>query len=518
MLTSIMLAAALMRPPDGTYAIDLIVGGAKVVTSTVVIKTDGNRISAVEDASLPSQRVTAHTTTVYDAATLDEVSYSGDFSLPSGMQHTSVAISNGKATIDVGAQHVVLSADPAAPVLLTSDNMPGQMLWMPSIVQAHHAPELSMVALQGGRVIVEKAQIDTPGTLVMTAGDLPLQYTYDPKTGVVSKMDVPLQEAEYKLISQTASTLPVATPTPQPTALPLPPAHFSSKDVTFISADGTKLAGTVTIPDSHKGRYPAIVFVHGSGAENRDEQIGPNSVFLQLATALSNAGFVVLRYDKRGIGRSGGVANAMTYGELVQDVESAFRFIRTKPYVDPKRVFLLGHSEGGMIVPSVAVVDSGIAGVVLMAPPALPLAQVIMQQTLAEVPASKRAKTRSEEAALLANVRSGRNRGPAMALIRSEMDIDNAKTLSQVRIPVLILQGGSDVQVLPKNLPRLTAAAKQHNQNVTVRVFPGDNHLFMHALPGTAQSPQAALNQYLTVPGRIDPAVLKALIGWLRRV
>lgn len=518
MLTSIMLAAALMRPPDGTYVLNLIVSGTKFATSTVVIKTDGNRISAVEDDSVPAQSAKLHSTTVYDASTLDEVSYEADATLPSGTQHTSVTIAGGKASIVAGTQHVVVAADPAAPLLLTSDNMPGQMLWLPAIVQAHRASELSLVALQGAKLVVEKAQIDTPGTLVMTAGDLPLQYSYDPKTGVVSKMDVPLQEAEYKLVSHTSSTAPAATPAPLPTAVPLPPAQFRSEDVTFTSSDGTKLAGTVTIPNARTAHFPAIVFVHGSGAENRNEQIGPNAVFLQLATALSNAGFVVLRYDKRGIGQSGGIANAMTRDELIQDVEAAFKFVKTKPYVDSKRIFLLGHSEGGELVPSVALATPGVAGIVLMAPPALPLAQVSMEQVLAMNPPSQRAAVRAEEAAALAKIRNGETKGPGMAWMRTTMDVDNAKTLSQVRIPVLILQGASDVQVLPKDLPRLVAAAKQHNRNVTVHVFPGDNHLFMKALPGTAQDPQAALNQYLTVPGRIDPAVLQALIGWLQRV
>ncbi|HEY9180828.1 MAG TPA: alpha/beta hydrolase, partial [Candidatus Baltobacteraceae bacterium] len=337
-------------------------------------------------------------------------------------------------------------------------------------------------------------------------------------TGVLRTMDVPLQEAQVKLVSHTGSTAPAAAPAPLPTALPLPPARFLSTNVTFASSDGTALAGTVTIPDGHLARYPAVVLVNGSGPVNRNEQVGPNPVFLQLATALSNAGFVVLRYDKRGIGQSGGNANAATRGVLISDVEAAFRFIAVQPYVNRSRVFLLGHSEGGELVPSAAIATRGVAGIVLMAPPALPLAQISMQQVLASVPPAKRAATRREEAAALQKIRDGEQTGPGMAWMRSSMDVDPAAILARVRVPVLILQGADDVQVLSKDVPRLTAAAKSRNRNVTVRIFPGDNHLFMHALPGTQSTPQAALKQYLTVPGRIDPAVLSALIGWLRRV
>lgn len=517
MFSAILLAAALVRPPDGTYAFRVTAAGANLGTSTVVVSTSGNRITAVENASLPAQQVTAKTTTVYDAGTLDELSYSADFNLPGGTQHTTVSLAAGKATIDAGSQHVVLQADPSAPVLITTDNLPGDSLWFPAVVHAHHASAISLAVLMGGRVIVQRVQSDNGGTLATSAGPLTLTYTYDPKTGVVRDMDVPLQQAQVRLTAQTASTTPAATPSPLPTAVPLPSARYRSEDVTFTSADGTRLAGTLTIPGGAASRRAAVVLVHGSGPENRNEQIGPNAVFLQLANALSNAGFVVLRYDKRGIGQSGGNASSTTRSELLKDVEAAFRFVRTQSGVDPARVFLLGHSEGGELVPSVAAATPGVAGIVLMAPPALPLAQISMQQALASVPASLRSKARSAEAAALARIRSGVTAGPGMAWYRSSMDIDPAKEIARVTVPILILQGGADVQVLPKDLPRLVNAAKQHNAHVTARIFPGDNHLFMHALPGATRSPQEALKQYLQVPGSIDPAVLAALIGWLQQ-
>jgi alpha-beta hydrolase superfamily lysophospholipase len=517
MFSAILLAAALVRPPDGTYAFRLRAAGANLGTSTVVVSTAGNRITAVENVSLPAQQVTAKTTTVYDAATLDELSYAADFHLPSGTQHTAVTLAGGKATIDAGSQHVVLQADPSAPVLLTTDNLPGDSLWFPAVVHAHHASAISLAVLAGGRVIVQHVQSDKAGTLTTSIDQLTLTYSYDPKTDVVRAMDVPLQQAQVLLTSQTGSTAPAAAPSPVPTAVPLPPARYRSEDVTFTSSDGTRLAGTLTIPDGAASHRAAVVLVHGSGPENRNEQIGPNPVFAQLANALSNAGFVVLRYDKRGIGQSGGDARSMTREQLVQDVEAAFRFVRAQAGVDPARVFLLGHSEGGELVPSVAAATPGVAGIVLMAPPALPLAQISMEQTLESVPASQRSQTRIAEAAALAKIRSGATTGPDMALYRDSMDYDPVKDIARVRVPILILQGGADVQVLPKDLPRLLKAAKQHNAHVTARIFPGDNHLFMRALPGTDRTPQAALEQYLEVPGSIDPAVLAALIGWLER-
>ena len=516
MLSAIVLAAAtLVRPPDGTYAFRLTAAGATLGTSTVVVTTSGGRITAVENASLPAQEITAKTTTVYDAATLDELSYAADVHLPTGTQHTSVTLSGGKATIDVGTQHLVLQADPSAPVLVSVDNLPGDALWFPAVVHAHHAAAISLAVLAGGQVAVQRVQSDKGGFLTAATGPLTLTYTYDPKTDVVRTMQVPQQQAQVQLTSQNASTAPAPAPSPLATPVSLPPAHFVSKDVTFTSADGTRLAGTLTVPNTGAAPYPAVVLVHGSGPENRNEQIGPNAVFLQLATALSNAGFAVLRYDKRGIGKSGGNARSMTRDELLQDVEAAFRFVRAQSSVDRSRVFLLGHSEGGELVPSVAARTPGIAGIVLMAPPALPLAQISTEQVLESVPASKRAQARSAQAAALQKIRSGATAG--MSWYRSSMDVDPVEAIAQVRVPMLILQGKADVQVLPKDLPRLVNAAKQHNPHVTVHLFSGDNHLFMPAMPGTESSPQAALKQYLTVPARMDPAVLRTLIGWLKQ-
>lgn len=526
MIASIALASALLRPPDGTYSYRLIQSAAVVGTSTVVVTTNGNRITAVEDASIPLQGVTAHTVTVFDASTLDEESYTADFHLPSGVQHTSVTLAGGKAMVDAGPQHVVIAADASAPLMITTANMPGEVLWIPAVLQAHHASAFTLAVLTGGRAVLAGVQSGTPPPrpsgvpktdvpLSISAGGLGLTYWYNPANGVVDVMAVPAQQVRAELVSHTASTAKAATPKPLATALPLPPAHYTSRNVTFTSQDGTRLAGTLTIPEGTRARYPIVVLVHGSGPENRNEQIGPNAVFLQLANALSNGGFAVLRYDKRGIGKSGGNAATTTRNQLLQDVEAALRFARAQPHVDGRRIYLLGHSEGGELVPTVAAHTNGIAGIVLMAPPALPLGQVVMEQVLESVPPAKRALIRQKEAAALAGVRSGKNRGAGMPWLQTSMDVDPVNDIAHVRVPTLILQGGSDAQVLPKDLPRLVTAAKKNNERVTVRVFPGDNHLFMHAQAGTANDPQAALHQYLTVPARIDPAVLQTLLAWL---
>jgi len=299
-------------------------------------------------------------------------------------------------------------------------------------------------------------------------------------------------------------------------ALPTPFPHFTSRDVRFTSADGTVLAGTLTVPDGGSGPHATVVLVHGSGTGDRDETVGPNPIFLQLSNVLSNAGYAVLRYDKRGIGQSGGRTTLGTRDELLDDVKAAFRFAREQPEVDPKHVYLLGHSEGGELVPTVAAQEPGVAGIILMAPPALPLAQVLMEQALAGVAPDQRAAARARELAIFASTRGGHD--SMRAWLRSSLDVDPIVDIARVHVPILILQGAADAQVLLTDLPRLVNAARAHNRDVTVRTFPGDNHLFEAAPPGVVQTPGEALQQYLTVPAWVDSRVTDAIENWLAAV
>ena len=174
--------------------------------------------------------------------------------------------------------------------------------------------------------------------------------------------------------------------TPEATPLPTPAPHFSSRDVTFASTGGTMLAGTLTTPDDARGRLPAFVFVHGSGPETRDGGIAQNPTFRDLSNALSNAGAIVLRYDKRGIGASTGTATE-AWQPLAADARAAIDYLLHQPHVDPHRIYLLGHSEGGIIVPLVARNDPRVAGIVLLAPPAVPMGRILQEQSPRMTPA-----------------------------------------------------------------------------------------------------------------------------------
>jgi alpha-beta hydrolase superfamily lysophospholipase len=513
------------RPPDATYTYTLLVNGTSLGTSTIAIDgSSAGTIAVKENANFLLPQLTGVTTMRYDAETLHETSYGADLTLAAGTRHLEITFASGPAHI---VSSTGLDADippaPSAPLEIIGDNLIASAIMLPALVHASGAQAFT-VALLSGRSLVAKVSdaagaarpANVPATDVNLALDLNQiheVFWYDPATYLVDDVQVPQQQAEFRLTATAAANVAVATPAPLPTALPTPFPHFTSRDVHFTSADGTVLAGTLTVPDRGRAPYATVVLVHGSGAADRDELIGVNPVFLQLSNALSNAGYAVLRYDKRGVGQSGGKTTLGTRDELIDDVRAAYRFARAQPKIDPKHVYLLGHSEGGELVPTVAAGDPSVAGIILLAPPALPLAQVLMEQTLAGVAPDQQAAARARELAIFASTRQGHD--SMRAWLRSSLDVDPVADIARVRAPVLILQGTADVQVLAADLPRLVAAARAHNRDVTVRTFAGDNHLFDAAPPGVTQTPYAALRQYLTVPAWIDTRALEAIEAWL---
>jgi uncharacterized protein len=516
------------RPPDATYSYALAAGGTVLGSSNVVI--DGSTPGTIvvkESASMSVPRYTATTTMRYDAATLRPTAYTADFNLPGGAQHTDVTVKPGTMTLTVpGGGTLDIPADPSAPLELVGDNLVGGSIMIPAILHATGAKSFTLAVLAGAKPLVCKVVTDPlpsrPASVPATDVELALElagirfiYWYDPATYVVHEVAIPSQQAQYRLTATAApgAASAPATPTPPPSPLPTPTPHFASRDVTFTSADGTVLAGTLTVPDRGRAPFAAVVFVHGSGPMDRDESIGPNPFFLLLSNALSNAGYAVLRYDKRGVAKSGGRNTSGARGELLDDVKAAYRFTRAQHDVDPKHVYLLGHSEGGELVPTVAVQERAVAGIILMAPPSLPLWQVSMRQALASASPDGRAAMEKEELAALDKIRHSTEAKDAW--YRSSMDLDPAVDIARVRSPILILQGDGDAQVSAKDLPRLAKAARASNRDVTVRTFSNDNHLFEAIVSSGPQTPQAAVQQYLTVPARIDARVLDTLSAWM---
>jgi hypothetical protein len=264
----------------------------------------------------------------------------------------------------------------------------------------------------------------------------------------------------------------------------------------------------LTVPNSAATPLPGFVLVHGSGCNDRDETIGPNKIFAQLANRLSNDGYAVLRYDKRSCGKSGGTFPVRD--RLIADARCAIAYLRSQPGVDPKRIYVLGHSEGGELAPSIAIADGRLRGIVLLAPPALPLEQILKQQLLREVSSADRAAMEKQVQAELDAIASGKKPSATNRWLRSSFGVDPAALIVRVPCPILILQGTKDIQVLPADTPRLVQAAQNAHRDVTVVMLQDDDHLFIN-LP--ADEPSTG-GEYFT-PSYLDPALFAAIEAWL---
>ena len=294
---------------------------------------------------------------------------------------------------------------------------------------------------------------------------------------------------------------------------PPPGAPYTANDVTVHEADGITLGGTLTLPTGAHGPLPAVVTITGSGQQDRDEYIpvaGGYRPFRQIADTLGRRGIAVLRLDDRMVGASTGKPG--TSADYAHDIEAALAYLRTRADIDSTRLALIGHSEGGMIAPMVAVDQPGLRGIVLLAGPAKNGADIIHYQQRqaidldSVVPAAGRPAAYRAAAASLDSLV---HRDPWVGFF---VNYDPLATARKVRVPALILQGATDHQVTPDQAEMLANAMRQGGDpDVTVRVFPGLDHLFV---PDSSGLPS---NYGRLATNRMSSSVLGTIADWLAR-
>jgi hypothetical protein len=292
-------------------------------------------------------------------------------------------------------------------------------------------------------------------------------------------------------------------------------APYTAEQVTVRTPAGFTLVGTLTLPVGARGTVPAVVLISGSGPQDRDSRIPgvPGyRPFQQIADTLSRRGIAVLRLDDRGFGRSGGNAAEANSADLADDARAAVAYLRGRREVAPGRIGLVGHSEGGVIAPMVASADSRIRAVALLAGPSRAGRDVLLYQNRQAVDAMP-GLTAVQRDSIMAGVPAQLDAlAAANPWYGYYMGYDPLPTARLVRAPVLVLQGATDRQVTADQAPELAAAIRAGgNRDVTLRVFPSVNHLFVRDPEGTAD-----VQRYAALPSKqVAPEVLGALADWL---
>ena len=343
---------------------------------------------------------------------------------------------------------------------------------------------------------------------------------------------------------------------PQDPKLPFP---YTEEEVFFFNQSANvKLAGTLTYPKlkpNSTQQFPAIILISGSGPQNRDEELLGHKPFLVLADYFTRKGYAVLRFDDRGVGKSTGNFSQATTADFASDVESAVKFLQHHFVVNPTKIGLMGHSEGGVIAPMVAAnPTNSIAFIVLLAGTGIKGDSLLLLQQalianaegmnptllkenqqlnrdlfqLVNLHADEKAlntavdtyfEQHTTSAELLAV--TGQTSSEFQQSLRAQLlnpwmryflRLDPQIALKKVTCPVLAINGSKDLQVpAAQNIPAIKNAIESNgNKYVTVEILPNMNHLFQTCTTGS-------LSEYATLEETFSPDALNVIAKWLKK-
>lgn len=335
-------------------------------------------------------------------------------------------------------------------------------------------------------------------------------------------VSVPLQYAKAALVAKIAVTaegriagLMIQPAPPAPAAAPAADAGFRESEFPVGN-----LPGTLAMPTS-TGKVPAVVLVHGSGPHDRDETIGPNRPFLDIARGLAQQGIAVLRYEKRTKARPQDFTsgNYTMDDETTYDAVAAVAALRAAPGIDPDRVFVLGHSQGGMLAPRIAEKSGHVAGLILLAAPARSLLTLLPEQNRylvnldGTISAAEQAHLDKLDAQIAA-VRSGADVAAADSPLgvpanywRSIEAVDPVADAQASKLPIMLIHGGRDFQVVDADW-QLWNKQLASDPRATLKHYPTLNHL---AIAGQGPGSPTEYNQ----PGHVDAQLIADTAAWI---
>jgi dienelactone hydrolase len=296
-----------------------------------------------------------------------------------------------------------------------------------------------------------------------------------------------------------------------------PPYADSSKfreEDTVVGEGDSKLPGTLALPLGVENP-PVVVFVHGSGPNDRDETLGPNKVFRDVAWGLATKGIASLRYDKRTLvhGMKIDASSFTPREEVIEDALAAIKLVAGDKRFDFARIVLVGHSLGGLLAPQIASESPELDGAVIMAGSNRPLMELLVEQL--NYIFNEDGKVSADEAKMIADVERAIKKVEAGERVDASMlggmgkgylDALNAyqplEIVQKLKIPVLVAQGGRDYQVRADKDFENWKTALEGNPNVSFKLYPSLDHLFMHgegpSYPSQYMQPRNVSEEYVS--------------------
>ncbi len=329
---------------------------------------------------------------------------------------------------------------------------------------------------------------------------LDVKISFNPQKKIVSLLVVPMQEVfEYS-----------------------PPSYvnqhvFTEQNVSFAADIHWKLPATLTIPNG-TGPFPAVILVHGSGPNDRDETYGPNKPFKDIAWGLASRGIVVLRYEKRTLLYADQItrlSNFTVQEETIADAVAGVNFLSASSVVNHSKIFVLGHSLGGMLAPRIALQNDLIKGLIILAGPTRHLEDLILEQSrylanLSGLNQSENIATLEQQVMKVKNLDINQSEdvlGAPRAYWADLAAYDPVATAKLLDISLFILQGDRDYQVTMTDFARWNETF-YGNPLVTLKTYPSLNHFF---IAGTGEPTDA---EYL-IEGHVAFEVVSDIASWI---
>jgi pimeloyl-ACP methyl ester carboxylesterase len=358
-------------------------------------------------------------------------------------------------------------------------------------------------------------------------GDLAVSLTAG-DGGRLIRLSIPAQAIEVvreDVASPTSRTTVFSNPGDEAVIIPAVGFNLGATITKPASAQGSGAAGATT-PKGEAGRVGAVILLSGSGVGDRDGFALGVPTLQQLAGAIADAGFIAVRYDKRGFGQSGGRAESAMIQDYAEDVRAVVRWLLQRKDVDPKRIAVVGHSEGAWVALLAADREKRISAVVSIAGPASTGSELVLEQQQRALDQLKLTpEEREKKVALQKQIQSAVVSGKGWELIPQEerkaadtpwfqslLTFDPGKVLKDVKQPVFFMHGALDKQVPPSNADRLAEmATKGDSASVDVVVVRGVNHLLIPAFTGE-------VTEYSSLTDRnVSKDVSGALTAWLTK-
>jgi len=303
-------------------------------------------------------------------------------------------------------------------------------------------------------------------------------------------------------------------------------------DYAIVVGEGTEfpLEGILSIPDDVDGPVPAVVIVHGSGQQDMDLTMYINKPYRDIAEYLASNGIAVIRYNKRTFVHGAKYEGSWTvWEETIEDAILAAEMLKADPRIDENRVFMIGHSLGGSLAPRIHALGGDFAGLIILAGSPRFLLDLSKDQNIALIEESKEGEEREAALAELYEFwdtqilellslpdavakNSYIDSGTSAYYFKDLYNNPITAYLESAKIPMLIMQGSKDMQVMPDVDFALYQEVLASRTDVTFKLYEGLNHLFMTSLIGTFTG---ILDEY-QIAGRVDDQFLADIAQWVK--